>query len=163
MSKNYWNKNGENQKDYAEIRKLVPGIGYTNNKFLDLFITASKLYYDVYNNGGYNIRSNYLDDIKEYIEPFSDNIKTIHFNLSENTIIRNIKNKEKLELFFDEVIDFVKDKDLKYTKYFVYQNYDENKLSNNQIEGFSEVSFGNKKDFDEWVGHRVSSWKFKFI
>lgn len=160
---NYWNKDGKYQEELTNIYSLMPKIGYTNNKYFDLFITATKVYYDVYNNGGCNIKDTYLDRIKTYVKPFVSELKSINLNVSDNTLVKYLKDKVKLELFFDEVIVFVKDKDLEYTKYVVYQNYEDGLLSNEWNNGFSEVSFGNKEDYDEWVNHRINSWEFKFV
>lgn len=160
---NYWNKDGKYQKELINIYSLMPKIGYTNNKYFDLFITATKVYCDVYNNGGCNLKDIHLDKIKQYVKPFVNELKSINFNVSDDTLIKYLKNKDKLELFFDEVIEFVKDKDLEYIKYIVYQNYGSGLLSNEWHNDFSEVSFGNKEDYDEWVNHRINSLDFKFI
>jgi hypothetical protein len=160
---NYWSKDGKYQEELINIYSLMPKIGYTNNKYFDLFILATKVYSDVYNNGGCNLKDIHLDKIKEHVKPFVNDLKSINFNVSDNTLIKYLKNKERLELFFDEVIEFVKDKDLQYTKYVVYQNYECSLLSNEWNNDFSEVSFGNKEDYDEWVNHRINSWDFKFV
>lgn len=163
MKKTYWNSLGRYQEESDRIGELMPSRGKTDNKYMNLFLVASKLYYDVYNNGGCNIKDCYKDDIDKYIKPFANDIKAINFNVTLNTIYRNLKKEEKLERFMDEVIELVSDKDLSYTKYVVYFDNANEKLSYSEKEGFSEVSFGEKEDYESWVNHRINEWNYQLV
>ena len=153
MKNTYWNNNGRYQQKLDEISGIIPSFEYTDNQYLNLFISTSKIYYDVYNNGGGNIDDCYIDDFYERIYPFIDS------NLDELKC-----NKEYLEHFMDKVVDLLKDKDLIYTKYVVYQNYEKKQLSRIPLNGFSEISSGVKEYLDEWIKIRTSKgWDFSFI
>lgn len=159
----YWNDNGKYQNELERLNKLTPSWGKTTNPYLDLFLVSSGLYYDVYNNGGCNIRDCYVDDIEKCIKPFADDIKGINFNCTLNTIVKNLNNEEKLEKFMDDVIEFVSDKDLSYDKYLAYFDNDKKILSYEKQESLREISFGNKEDFEDWTNHRINAWNFKVV
>lgn len=55
MEKTYWNSLGKYQDEVDRINKLVPSRGRTDNRYMNLFLVASNLYYDMYNNDGCNI------------------------------------------------------------------------------------------------------------
>ena len=166
MKNTYWNESGKYQEKVNEIYNLMPSWGKTNNPYMNLFLTASKLYYDVYNNGGGNIRDCYVDDIEKYIKPYAEDVKCkkgINFECALNTIIKNLRNEEKLENFLDSVIEFISDKDLSYDKYIAYFDNERELISYEKQEGFNEISFGNKEDFESWTGHRINSWGYKVV
>lgn len=163
MENTYWNECGKNQELLKKIEEITPNWGKTGNKYVDLFLVSSNLYYDVYNNGGGNIRDCYVDSIEKYIKPFADDIKGINFNCTLNTIIKNLKNEEKLEKFMDNIIEFVSDKDLSYEQYLAYYDFDNKILSYQKQDGFSKISFGNKKDFEDWTSHRLNVNKYTLI
>ncbi|NLZ33896.1 MAG: hypothetical protein GX889_03085 [Clostridiales bacterium] len=159
----YWNEEGLYQEEVNKLEDLKPDRGYTNNEYMNLFLAVSHLYYDVYNNGGCNIKDFYMKDIEKYIKPFIDEIKSINLNVKPNTLLRNLKNLEKLEEFINETILFIKDKDLSYDKYIIFYDYDNEQLSKKEIKGFRKITFGNKEDYNEWVNNRINSWNYKMI
>lgn len=163
MEKTYWNSQGKFQKESDKISKLMPCWGKTNNPYLNLYLTASSLYYDVYNNGGGNIIDSYVKDIEQYIKPYANELKGINFNCTINTIIKNLKTEEKLEKFVDSVIEFVMYKDLSYDKYCAYFSNETEVISFEKKEGLDEISFGNKEDFESWTGHRINVWNYKVV
>lgn len=163
MKNIYWHKSGKYQEKYDELEKVIPDIGYTSNKYVNLLITASSLYYDVYNNGGCNVEDCYLEDIDTYIVPFSSNISSINFMCSKRTIVANLCNKEKLENFINEVIELLDGKDLDYGKYIIYQNYDKEESSKEQKDGFDAIVFGNENEESSLVKDRINTLKFKLI
>lgn len=55
MEKTYWNSLGKYQDEVDRINKLVPSRSRTDNRYMNLFLVASNLYYDMYNNDGCNI------------------------------------------------------------------------------------------------------------
>lgn len=163
MNNTYWNNSGKYQSEVDRINELMPSWGRTNNPYLNLFLTASSLYYDVYNNGGCNIKDCYVKNIETYIKPYAEDIKGINFKCTLNTIIKNLRNEEKLEKFLDSIVEFVSDKDLSYDRYVAYFDNDKKIISYEKKEGLREISFGNKEDFEDWTGHRINVWKFKVI
>lgn len=160
---NYWNKQGKYQEELNKFNVLTPDWGYTDNKYMDLFLAISKIYYDVYNNGGGNIKDTYTEDIEKYIVPFAKDIKSLRLNVTMNTLIKNFKKLEKLEAFTDEVLLYLSGKDLSYDKHTVYFHYEREELSKDDKDGFSKITFGNYKDYADWVNHRINNWKYKFV
>ena len=53
----YWNSNGKYQELYKEIFKYVPKEGDSNDTRLQAVISVNRLYYDIFNNGGWNTTS----------------------------------------------------------------------------------------------------------
>ena len=163
MENTYWNEEGKYQAEADRINDLMPSWGKTENKYMNLFLIASNIYYDIYNNGGGNIKDSLEEYVENYIKPFANEIKAINFNVTLNTIYRNLKKEEKLERFMDEVVELVSDKDLSYTKYVVYFDNNKEKLSFTEKEGFSEISFGEKDQYDSWIDHRVNVWNYEVV
>ncbi|PLS19240.1 hypothetical protein CVD28_02180 [Bacillus sp. M6-12] len=159
----YWNENGKFEVEIKQLNDLRPDWGMTDNPYINLFIIASNVYYDVYNNGGGNLRDNYPRKIEEYFVPFASELKSLRLNVKMDTIIRNLKKKEKLERFLDEVILYVQDKDLNYDKHTIYFDNDKEEVSKTKVEGFSVITFGNQKDCTDWVNHRMNAWNFKMV
>ncbi|MDX5808477.1 MULTISPECIES: hypothetical protein [Bacillus cereus group] len=163
MENTYWNSNGNHQEELNRINSLKPSWGMTTNKHMNLFITASKVYYDVYNNGGCNLSDCYEEKIREFIIPFADDIKSLRLDVQVKTLIKNFNNKKKLERFMDEVILYLQDKDLNFKILRVFFNYKKEELSKNNKEGFLEISFGLQNEYDGWVNHRVNNWKYTWV
>lgn len=105
----YWNGEGLYQNELNKISENIPDIGMTNNKYMNLYITANNVYYDVYNNGGCNL-DNYEEDIKKYVAPFNKALERIDFEESFEDVWRNLENEEKLEIFMDSVVKLVEKK-----------------------------------------------------
>lgn len=109
----YWNGNGKYQNEADKISKLIPDVGYTNNKYMNLFIIGSNIYHDFYNNGGGNIKYAYDEPITKYLIPFNEYFR-IDLTGGAEKIAKKLYNKKTLENFFNRVIEIVKDKDLSY-------------------------------------------------
>lgn len=158
MENNYWNGNGKYQNFVNKIENIQPDIGYTDNKYLNAFIVMEHYYYDNYNNGCWNTKDgNYKEDRIQYLNSI---IRTNYKKLC------NPKEKEYLEEQMNNLIEKIKDKVFSYTKYSVWQKFNEKLLSHTAIdeEDWQEVSFGEKEEYDDWIKVRISkSWDFKFI
>lgn len=163
MENTYWNSNGNHQEELNRINGLKPSWGMTTNKYINLFITASNVYYDVYNNGGCNLADCYEGQIREFIMPFVDDIKSLRLNVQMKTLIRNFKNEKKLEAFMDEVVLYLQDKDLSFEMFQVFFSNKKEELSKNMKEGFLNVTFGLQEEYNDWVNHRVDNWKFTWV
>lgn len=163
LANTYWNEEGKYQEENNRIEKLMPTMGMTDNKYLNLFMTACRLYYDYYNNDNCNLDCNW-DYIEEYVKPFTEEINVrgaINFDVSEKTLKQYLRNESKLEKFVDRVIEFVKDKDLSYDKHTVY--YKDKYVSHQQCEGYDTITFGNKQSMENWVNYRVTVFNCELI
>ena len=45
----YWNNNGKYQEWVDKINDTMPDMYDTDNKYMNIFIAVSKIYYDIYN------------------------------------------------------------------------------------------------------------------
>ena len=160
---NYWNSEGKHQEEVNRLNGLMPNWGMTANPYMNLFIIASKIYYDVYNNRGGNLKDNYPKKIEEYLLPFANDLTSLRLDVKMETLIRNFKNKKKLEAFLDEVILYVMGKDLSYEKHSVFFDNDREELSKEKKEGFSEITFGDVKEYESWILYRINNWNFKWV
>lgn len=163
MEKIYWNNEGKYQEELKRIEKLIPDLCKTDNKYMNLFLTASSIYYDVYNNGSCNIKYSYMEDIEKYLLPFEYDFR-MSFIGSADKVAKRFSNKKTLENFMNRVIEIVKDRDLNYTQYIIYQDYDNKQLSKEPKEGFTKIVFGEKDYYDMWVRQRLNYlWGFKMV
>lgn len=159
----YWNGNGTHKDVQKKLEAVAPSWGMTDNRYVNLYLAASNVYYDVYNNGGCNLRDAYIPTIEEHIKPFAGELKSLRFDVKDETLIRNLKKEEKLEAFIDEVLLFLADKDLSYTKYTLYFDNNQNLLSETEQDGFSVITFGIEEEYLSWKNHRVTNWGFQVI
>ena len=160
----YWNNRGKHQDLLEKLEDVKPSCGYTDNPYLNLFIEASFVYYDVYNNGGCNLNEeDYYNSMKKYIYPFNDKFEGIDFDRKYNTIYRNMKNTEKLERFMDSVITLVSEQDLSYNQSRVFYNNESRELSRQPKLGFTYITFGNKETETEWLDTRLKNLNYKLI
>jgi hypothetical protein len=150
MKNSYWRQKGKYQDFVDEADKLMPNWGYTENNYMNLFIDISKLYYDCYNNGGWNIYDCYMDrvaNVKKYIRL---------------DIRKFMKNEEYREEKTDEVFAFLLDKDLSYKQYKAYFN-GRDFVSYTQKESWSVITFGSKEERKDWVHGRIKNCKSKYV
>lgn len=107
----YWNNEGRFQKEYEELReKLVPIEGDADTVLGQLIRHASNVYYDIYNNGGYNLKLGHFVQARRYFEEKA-------FVLKEEAVLLGIENfYSKLRKFGrgrgtvrsrDEVVDVI--------------------------------------------------------
>jgi len=81
----------------------MPDYGYTTNDYMNLFVAISKVYYRKYNDGDSIFEFEKI--VVKYIEPFTDQIQ---FNSNKDY------DGQDLEDLVDRVVEFIKDKDLRY-------------------------------------------------
>lgn len=163
MTNTYWNNEGKHQEAVERLNEQAPSWGMTDNKFMNLFIVASTVYYDVYNNGGCNLKDSFSERVETYLLPFEGELKSLRLNVKMETLFRNFKNSDKLERFLDEVVLYLQDKDLSYDKHSIYFDNVKEELSRTEIEGYMVITFGNKEDCENWVNHRLNNWKYKMV
>lgn len=163
MEKIYWNGTGKYQEELGRIEKLTPNMCKTDNKYVNLFLTASSIYYDVYNNGGCNIAHCYIKDIEKYLIPFASEFR-MSFTGEPEKIEKRFCNKKTLENFMNRAIELVIDKDLTYTQYVIYQDFDNSKISKEPKAGFEKIVFGEEDYYNRWIETRLSkSWGFEMV
>lgn len=159
----YWEGNGTQQEGLTRLESHTPCWGMTDNQYMNLFITASNVYYDVYNNGGCNLKECFPERIETYLLPFANELKSLRLNVKIETLVRNFKNKDKLERFMDEIVLYLQDKDLTYDKQTIYFDNNKKEVSRTEIEGFNVITFGIRQECEDWVNHRMDNWKFKMV
>lgn len=160
---NYWEEQGKYQDEVNRIEKITPDMCMTNNKYMNLYLIASKIYYDVYNNNGGNITECFIEDIEKYLLPFEHYFK-MSFTGDPSKIRRRFCNKKTLENFMNRVIEIIKDEDLNYTQYTVYQDFENKQISKDFKKGFQKIIFGEEGYCNDWIRIRLnSSWGFKMI
>lgn len=116
----YWNDNGKHQTYYNEIKDLMFKEGESvNNKYLKGLESLTKLYYEVYNNGGFNLQSSeygkgLIERERNKLYEFnkSKEITKINFESSEGTITKHLLNHEKLEELVNEYLELIMGKNL---------------------------------------------------
>lgn len=179
----YWNgKQTDSRKKLSELVKV--DMGWTENKFVNAYLAVNKIYYDIYNNGGcnlvddsmdYNSNYRYLEKLIVKILDGEVGHKFGYINLAKSIesiyfdLMYEDSNGEyiKLENFVDEIYPILASKDLDFKIYKVYQEYEKEKLTFDDMlghqEGWSIVTFGLEKDWDEWIRHRLEQWNFEMI
>lgn len=163
MENIYWNQQGKYESNLKKIEQLMPTMCYTDNKHMNLFIIVSAIYYDVYNNGGCNLEYSHMNNIKKYLIPFDSQYR-VDLKCDEKTLVRKFKNKKTLEKLMNRTIEIIKDQNLSYTQYVVYQNFKDKKLRTTPLENFDRIIFGEKDYYDKWIKSRLSgSWHFKMM
>lgn len=165
MKETYWNSNGKYQRFLDALNRHTPTMGYTTNPRLNLLILAQHMYYDVYSNGAGNIATcqHYLEDIEYYVLPFNSEFKGINFEVSFRTILKNLKNEEKLEQWMDSVIACVWQRDLSYDKFPVYCHHETRQLSGEPREDFELITFGNLAVKESWVNSFLTYHSYQWI
>lgn len=158
----YWNGEGLYQNELNKISENIPDIGMTNNKYMNLYITANNVYYDVYNDGGCNL-DNYEEDIKKYVAPFNKALEGIDFEESFEDVWRNLENEEKLEIFMDSVVKLVEKNDFSYEKITIFADYTNNLISYKEKENFSKSVFGDEKYLKDWIDFRINKMGYKLV
>ena len=108
--KTYWNHNGKYQKEYDELSAFIPEKGMAETIKGELLRCASRLYYDVYNNGLCNDKTYEIEFIRHY---FGFEV-VISWLISANSIdgygvkfdgtLRDKKTLEELENLMDRII-----------------------------------------------------------
>ena len=159
MEKTYWESNGKYQAWYDNFSKCLPGFGQTNNDYANLVINIGSLYYDVYNNGGCNIKDGVKDDritqVKKHIVISKERLYKCDYVYLENKI------NEAFELVMTKTSD-----ELKFDIFTVYQWFEKEKVSRRKVnEHFQAVTFGESSECEKWYKHRIENknWAFKEI
>jgi hypothetical protein len=154
MKQIYWNKQGKHQKWVDEIDETMPTIGYTNNKSMNVFIAMSRIYYDIYNNGGWNIKDGCYKDTPKLIQKFIG-------KFNSRTAIYDL---DYLENKANEVFEKLMEKDLSFESYGLWNNWKDQNISMSEQsgEGWSYITCGTKEKLEEVIEQR-KSWGFTVV
>lgn len=142
----YWNNNGKYQEWVDKINETMPDMYDTDNKHMNVFIAFCNIYYDVYNNGGGNIKDGCYDDEVKIIEDF---IGFENFSWS-----MCCSNEEYLEEKANEIFEKLMNEDLSFENHGFWNEWKERKISMNKQEGenWSFITCGTientKKEFE---------------
>lgn len=112
IEKSYWNNNGKFQREYNELSKLTPNIGWSNDDdiYIDLLTSISNIYYRYYNDGDKEINTYLQEKLIEGLNHYREEILPLledkkHFINNTDYIFNiNIKDKESLEDLVNAVI-----------------------------------------------------------
>jgi hypothetical protein len=66
----YWDGNGKHQDWVNKVSETMPDMYYTDNRYMNVFIAMSNIYYEIYNNGGGNIMDGCYKDALNFIHGF---------------------------------------------------------------------------------------------
>lgn len=132
----------------------MPDRGYTPNKYMNLFIATSHVYYDYYNNGVCNLEDCYLDDIEKHITPF--------IRFTRKTVSRKPR-REQIERLMDKTTDIIKDKDLSFEMFQYYMDYDNNTISRKNTSLPDKVTFGFETELIDSYNNRIEKHGYKEI
>jgi hypothetical protein len=95
----YWSSKGSFQKEYDEMyKRLVPPEGKAATKAGEILRTVSSIYYDQFNNGGWNLEGGRAQDVHGllYLVPDEKRAEAIRF-----TTPLSIMSDELSEASFD--------------------------------------------------------------
>ena len=108
----YWCEKGKYQKESDILQKLVPSEGEAQDTRIELYRRVSNTYYDIYNNGGWNL------DLKEDgIRYGLHNMKSLGIDLSKTEeLIEKIEEDRddlfdascvEIDIAMDKVIEYI--------------------------------------------------------
>lgn len=139
----YMNEKGRYSEFYESLD--MPNFGMSDNEKLNVVIAINNIYYDIYNNGGCNLK-----DMEESVEAVKN---VIPFNLKKCRDDRGY-----LETKLDEMAKKLFEEDLSYTHYNVYTDEKCDICTLSPKEDFSRIIvFGSQEALDTWK--RQSYWR----
>lgn len=107
----YWSKKGKFQKRYDELYEtLVPSSGDAATEIGQILRFVSKIYYDIYNNGGCNLDMQYFKDAGEYLRSHCRGLNDIASELKVEDYVeklRHFTNGNANDKENDEVVDVI--------------------------------------------------------
>lgn len=115
----YWNGNGKHQEWVEKVVETVPNMYYTTNRYMNVFIAMNNVYYEIYNNGGYNIMFGCC----------KDDLKFIHRFIGKFNSKTAMKDFDYLEDKMNEVFEKPMDKDLSFENHGFWNECRKRKIS----------------------------------
>jgi hypothetical protein len=115
----YWNNNGIFQKEYDFLSKLIPDNRTDGTFDLDMIHAVSRIYYDLYNNGGCNNTSGAVNFLIHASQKFdlnlNDELNAIKY-AAPFCAYNEDDYEADVESLADKVIKFVFDKLIEFYK-----------------------------------------------
>lgn len=111
---------GKNQKMYDFLSERIPTIGYTDNKDVNMFIAARRMYLDAHTNYGQRLATELHEDFGKYIRPIMPD-----FALGSPDDYRYGRREEALNLLereMNRVVEYLEDKCLGFESYELWFN-----------------------------------------
>lgn len=145
----YWNSQGKYQNWVDKINETTPDMYYTDNKYMNVFIAMSNIYYEIYNNGGGNI----VDGC------YTDALKLIHEFIGKFNSRTAMNDSQYLEEKTNEVFAKLMDKDLSFENHGFWNEWRERKISMTEQAGedWIYITCGTednvKKEFEKRKAH----------
>lgn len=156
---------GKNQKMYDFLSERIPTIGYTDNKDVNLFVAARRMYLDAHANYGQRLDKELCEDFGQYISPVMPN-----FALGSPDDYRYGRREEALNLLereLDRVMEYLEDKYLGFASYELwfnektggfYTSLDQSKSAPVGSDWHREI-FGSEEDMRTWLQGREDIWR----
>jgi hypothetical protein len=116
----YWNGEGRFQEEYKELfAQLVPPEGHCQTSIGELLRATSKIYYDIYNNGGCNLDwplLPFIGIVLSRCDSICEHAREIDHVIDYRAIKRFVRGKatdEQNDAIVDTVVSFVKSRTAK--------------------------------------------------
>ena len=146
MKQTYWNRQGKHQDWVDKTDEMMPNMYYTDNKYMNVFIAMNNIYYDIYNNGGGNIKDGC----------YKDALKIIHGFIGKFNSRTAIKNYDYLEDKTNEIFEKLMQEDLSFVNHGFWSDGAHNKISMDKQtgEGWRYITCGTKDNAEREFGLR---------
>ena len=156
---------GKNQKMYDFLSERIPTIGYTDNKDVNLFVAARRMYLNAHVNCGQRLDKDLRNDFKQYISPIMPD-----FALGSRDDYRYGRREEALNLLereLDRVMEYLEDKYLGFASYELWFNertgifYSSlaRSESASTTSGWRREIFGSEEDMIKWLQGKEDIWR----
>ena len=156
---------GKNQKMYDFLSERIPTIGYTDNKDVNLFVAARRMYLNAHVNCGQRLDKDLRNDFKQYISPIMPD-----FALGSPDDYRYGRREEALNLLereLDRVMEYLEDKYLGFASYELWFNERTGSFYSSLDRGESapvtagwrREIFGSEEGMIKWLQGKEDIWR----
>lgn len=161
----YIASSGKNQKMYDFLSERIPTIGYTDNKDVNMFVAARRIYLDAHTNFGQRLDKELRGDFEQYISPIMP-----AFALGSPDDYRYGRREKALHLLereMDRVIEYLEDKFLGFGSYELWFNEKTGSFytslkhceSAPGADGWHREIFGSEEGMRAWLQGREDIWR----
>lgn len=151
----YWNHNGKYQEWVNTINETMPSMYYTDNKYMNVFIAISNIYYEIYNNVGGNI----LDGC------YTDALEIIHKFIGKFNSRTAMKDFVYLENKTNEIFEKLMNYDLSFENHGFWNEWRNRKISMNEQVGedWVYITCGTKENMIKEFENRRDTYGFEVV
>jgi len=105
MKNSYWNNNGKYQREYNELKFLVPRMGKATTVAGELLRSVNRLYYDFYNNGMCNNTTGAINFLleKRIIDQEIHNL--VYQYAKEDAVYDGFYKNDPLQISMEEIVN----------------------------------------------------------